>query len=406
MKKSRIISVALTLALVLTTVFAGTQSVFADTAKDKIKADAPAIGAKFQSGTTMKAAEEDIVVPAVNLNSKSSAKIYPTVAYSSANLIYTKVSIPKAGTFSFGIWAGAPGAVGLYNSIDAGAKPIKTMEVSQSDFSNDDYDTFNVKVSKGGTYYLVFGSSSSTPAQSAFDAYYAPAGGTPSKNVAYYGSSIGSNYSYYKAKATATGYLTISFPAGTDGDYSKYSVKLMNSSKSKNLFKGVVTVDKYGRNFITYAGVPKGTYYIGIKTTEDYYKVKWNFTKVSENSGSTRAKAKNIYKGNTKKGTILATQTSKNADWYKIKVNSSQLVKLAFTTYTGGYSGGFRISVYSAGKTKAFGSADFYYGDPADILSLTTKINGIDTGRLQKGTYYIKVQKYGSASGFYKLQWK
>ena len=71
MKKSRIISVVLTLALVLTTVFAGTEGVFADTAKDKIKADGPAIGANFQSGTIMKAAEEDIIVPAVNLNSKS-----------------------------------------------------------------------------------------------------------------------------------------------------------------------------------------------------------------------------------------------------------------------------------------------------------------------------------------------
>lgn len=404
MKKSKIISVALTLALVLTTVFAGTEGVFADTAGNKIKMDGPTIGTTFNKGAaTMKAAEEDIVVPAVNYNSNKSAKVYPTVAYSNANLIYTKVSIPKAGTFSFAIWAGASGAVGLYSSLDASAKPIKTMNVSQSDFSDNDYDEFNVKVSKGGTYYLVFGSNSSTPSQSAFGVYYAPAGGSPSKNVAYYGSSVGSNYSYYKAKATATGYLTISFPAGTDGDYSKYSVKLMNSSKSKNLFKGVVNIDQYGRKFVTYAGVPKGTYYVAIKTTEDYYKVKWNFTKVSENSGSSRAKAKTLLKGSTKKGTVLVNQTSSNADWYKIKVNSSQTVKFAVNTLTGGYSGGIRVSVYSAGKTKAFGSYDFYYGDSAGTLNPYTEYNG---GKLAKGTYYIKVQKYGSASGFYSIQWK
>lgn len=404
MKKSRIISVVLTLTLVLTTMFAGAESVFAETTNDTIKINGPSVGASYHKETArMKAAEEDFVVPAVNYNSSNDSKVYPTVAYSSANMIYTKVSIPKAGTFSFAIWAGAPGAVGLYSSLDASAKPINTMSVSQSDFTDNDYEVFNAKVSKGGTYYLVFASTSSTPAQSAFDAYYAPAGGSPAKNVEYYGSSVGSNYSYYKVKATATGYLTITFPAGTDGDASKYSVKLMNSSKSKNLFKGVVNVDNYGRKFITYAGVPKGTYYVAIKTTEDYYKVKWNFNKVTENSGSSRSKAKTISKGSTKKGTILATQTSSNADWYKIKVNSSQTVNLAVSTLTGGYSGGIRVSVYSAGKSSAFGSYDFYYGDSAGTLNLYTDYNG---GKLAKGTYYIKVQKYGSSSGYYKLQWK
>ena len=120
-------------------------------------------------------------------------------------------------------------------------------------------------------------------------------------------------------------------------------------------------------------------------------------------SGSTRTKAKSIYKGNTKKGLITATQSSTSADWYKIKINSSQKVNLEVITKTGGYNGGIRISVFRSGKTKAFGSSDFYWDDPASTLQLYTSGYG---GRLSKGTYYIKVQKYGCGSGYYQIKWK
>ena len=62
-----------------------------------------------------------------------------------------------------------------------------------------------------------------------------------------------------------------------------------------------------------------------------------------------------------------------------------------------------RQSVFRSGKTKAFGSSDFYWDDPASTLQLYTSGYG---GRLSKGTYYIKVQKYGCGSGYYQIKWK
>ncbi len=394
MKKSRIISVALTLALVLTTVFAGTEGVFADTTMRMKGMPSTAVKALANS--------DDGSVTATDMNSTTKAPTYG-VKYSQAKPFVGAVKIPKAGTFEFNVFAGADTTIALFDSLTA-SEPIAYKDIYRST-SNEDYDSFYVNVKKAGTYYLAFYTNSSSECSSSFNAYYAP------KQVAnlklgksYWAASTNGSYVYYKVKASSTGYITMGFSSGYDGNSAKYSVKVMNSSKKKNLLKNVEVVNS-NKKLVTFAGVAKGTYYVAVKTTNPYYQINLKFKKVSENSGSSRSKAKAISKGGTKRGTILATQTSSNADWYKVKINSSQLVKLSFNTLTGGPSGGFRISVYSGSKTKSFGSADFYYGDPGDVLSLTTKINGIDTGRLQKGTYYIKVQKYGKGTGYYELKW-
>lgn len=391
MKKTKLLSLTLTLALVFTTVFAGTESIFAGTTVSAL-------------GSTVTALEDDGTVTAVNANSGETAKSW-SVSYSSASPFAVEVKIPKAGAFEFNIATNGYTRVALYDSMDA------TTPVDYTDLyavsSSDDYDTFYVKAPSAGSYYLVFYTNSSTAVSAIFNAYYAPAGNaTPTKGKTYNAASLSSTkYYYYKVTTTKTGYLTISFPWGTNGNSSSYSVKLMNSSKKTNLFKGVNTVD-YNKDYVTYAGVPKGTYYVAVKTTDTMYGINIKATYPTENSGSTRAKAKSISKGGTKKGIITATQSSSSADWYKIKVNSNQTVNLAITTKTGGYSGGLRFSVYSGSKTKAFGTAEFYYGDPSSTVNLFTTVNGVKKTYLQKGTYYIKVTKYGSGSGYYTLQWK
>lgn len=394
MKKSKIISVALTLALVLTTVFAGTEGVFADTAMRSNSSPSTVVKALADS--------DDGSITATDMNSTTKAQTY-SVTYSKDKPFAGAVKIPKAGTFEFNVVAGADTTIALYDSLTA-TEPVAYQNIYKST-SDEDYDSFYVNVKKAGTYYLAFYTNSTTECSSSFNAYYAPkqvANLKLSKN--YWAASTNGSYVYYKVKASSTGYITMSFSGGYDGNSAKYYVKVMNSSKKKNLLKSAEVVNS-GKNLVTFAGVAKGTYYVAVKTSNPYYQMNLKFKKVTENSGSSRSKAKILSKGGTKKGTILATQTSSNADWYKIKVNSSQLVKLSFNTLTGGPSGGFRISVYSGSKTKAFGSADFYYGDPGDVMSLTTKINGVDTGRLQKGTYYVKIQKYGKGTGYYELKW-
>ena len=219
-----------------------------------------------------------------------------------------------------------------------------------------------------------------------------------------YASVSGTGYRYFKITVPGTRYLRIDIPWGDGGQDAAYKIKLMNSSKKKNLLKGIVNLKKDGRGYTTYAGVPKGTYYVAVSTaTDSAYSIKVTSTKVTDKSGSTRSKANRMYKGNSRSGIITATQSSSSGDWYKLVLGSTQRVELGIITKSGGYSGGIKFSVYSGSKTKAFGTAEYYYGEPNGTLHLYTSGYG---DRLVKGTYYIKVQKYGSGSGYYKLKWK
>ncbi len=414
MRKSKLISLTLALALVLSTVFAGAESVFADTVKlpeDNITLQ----GTPFKDAAKFKAADDTTTITPVtaqNLNTVASDDLnaYTTTEYSNQGIYYA-VEIPKAGNFVFDILSvGGDTNVYLYDSLDATSYvDARRIDAAQT---TADSQTFSVQVKEAGTYYLVFQSVYGDTTQSAFTVTYVPAKSTTSSstlksNKDFYASVAGTGYRYYKVTTAGNRLLTITFPWG-DGTNSKYKVKLMNSKKTKTL-SGLKTIDS-STNYTTYAAVPKGTYYVAVSTaTDSCYSINVKQGKVTEKSGSSRSKAMSISKGNTKKGLITATQSKTSADWYKIKVNSNQKVNLDILTKTGG-AGGIKVTVYSGSKTKSMGSVEFYNGSSADsyagILELYTTINNIKMNYLQKGTYYIKVTKYGSGNGYYKIQWK
>ena len=132
--------------------------------------------------------------------------------------------------------------------------------------------------------------------------------------------------------------------------------------------------------------------------------MKVSYTSVKENSGTTKGKAKSIYKGNTKKGIINASQSSTSGDWYKFKITKSQYVKFNIDVMgnSGGGSGGLKFSFYQAGKNYAAFTKNLYGDASADIQLYTS---GYGT-KLAPGTYYIKVQKYSYGNGYYKIRWK
>ena len=407
-RKSRLLSMVLTLSLVLTTVLAGAENTFAQTSL--LPEDAQTVGVSYADAGMMKAASTDNTIAgntiaATNLNT-GTPDAYKTIAYGRDG-IYCPISIPSAGSFKIDIYSLEDTYVYLLDGLDLDAVTLKQVTVPGA-VSEEDVYSFTVRVEKGGTYFLVFQTAGYSTAQSAFTIGYIPskkAGSntTMTSGKAIYASVGGTSYRYYKITTAGLRYLTISFPWNDQDTSVKYKVKLMDSKKKKNLLKGVVTVGE-GRNYVTYAAVPKGTYYVAVSTAEDSsYQIKVSATKVSENSGSTRTKAKRIYKGGTKSGLITATQSSTSGDWYKLVIGSSQTVKLDVITKTGGYNGGIKVSVYSGSSSKAFGTAEYYYGYPESELTLYTSGYG---GLLKKGTYYIKVQKYGCGSGYYKIKWK
>ena len=428
MKTSKkLLSLSLSAALVFTTVFAGAESIFAETSVTEKDCPAPlelaenctldfenaeTAGAVKATGVnaSLQAMTEMQSVTAVNINTTTEANAYKTGVYDRNNLWSIPVKIPAAGNFLINLVSIGNNNVYLFDTPNPGAdtKPIAAMALPASQSDSDIY-SFSARVAKAGTYYLVFATDSYSSIQTALQVFYAKALKSGSSTAVTsgkvrYASVSGTGYRYFKITVPGTRYLRIDIPWGDGGQNAAYKIKLMNSSKKKNLLKGIVNLKKDGRGYTTYAGVPKGTYYVAVSTaTDSAYSIKVTSTKVTDKSGSTRSKANRMYKGNSRSGIITATQSSSSGDWYKLVLGSTQRVELDIITKSGGYSGGIKFSVYSGSKTKAFGTAEYYYGEPNGTLHLYTSGYG---DRLVKGTYYIKVQKYGSGSGYYKLKWK
>lgn len=428
MKTSKkLLSLSLSAALVFTTVFAGAESIFAETSVTEKDCPAPlelaenctldfenaeTAGAVKATGVnaSLQAMTEMQSVTAVNINTTTEANAYKTGLYDRNNLWSIPVKIPAAGNFLINLVSTGNNNVYLFDTPNPGAdtKPIAAMALPASQSDSDIY-SFSARVAKAGTYYLVFATDSYSSIQTALQVFYAKALKSGSSTAVTsgkvrYASVSGTGYRYFKITVPGTRYLRIDIPWGDGGQDAAYKIKLMNSSKKKNLLKGIVNLKKDGRGYTTYAGVPKGTYYVAVSTaTDSAYSIKVTSTKVTDKSGSTRSKANRMYKGNSRSGIITATQSSSSGDWYKLVLGSTQRVELDIITKSGGYSGGIKFSVYSGSKTKAFGTAEYYYGKPNGTLHLYTSGYG---DRLVKGTYYIKVQKYGSGSGYYKLKWK
>ena len=428
MKTSKkLLSLSLSAALVFTTVFAGAESIFAETSVTEKDCPAPlelaenctldfenaeTAGAVKATGVnaSLQAMTEMQSVTAVNINTTTEANAYKTGLYDRNNLWSIPVKIPAAGNCLINLVSTGNNNVYLFDTPNPGAdtKPIAAMALPASQSDSDIY-SFSARVAKAGTYYLVFATDSYSSIQTALQVFYAKALKSGSSTAVTsgkvrYASVSGTGYRYFKITVPGTRYLRIDIPWGDGGQNAAYKIKLMNSSKKKNLLKGIVNLKKDGRGYTTYAGVPKGTYYVAVSTaTDSAYSIKVTSTKVTDKSGSTRSKANRMYKGNSRSGIITATQSSSSGDWYKLVLGSTQRVELDIITKSGGYSGGIKFSVYSGSKTKAFGTAEYYYGEPNGTLHLYTSGYG---DRLVKGTYYIKVQKYGSGSGYYKLKWK
>lgn len=428
MKTSKkLLSLSLSAALVFTTVFAGAESIFAETSVTEKDCPAPlelaenctldfenaeTAGAVKATGVnaSLQAMTEMQSVTAVNINTTTEANAYKTGLYDRNNLWSIPVKIPAAGNFLINLVSTGNNNVYLFDTPNPGAdtKPIAAMALPASQSDSDIY-SFSARVAKAGTYYLVFATDSYSSIQTALQVFYAKALKSGSSTAVTsgkvrYASVSGTGYRYFKITVPGTRYLRIDIPWGDGGQDAAYKIKLMNSSKKKNLLKGIVNLKKDGRGYTTYAGVPKGTYYVAVSTaTDSAYSIKVTSTKVTDKSGSTRSKANRMYKGNSRSGIITATQSSSSGDWYKLVLGSTQRVELDIITKSGGYRGGIKFSVYSGSKTKAFGTAEYYYGEPNGTLHLYTSGYG---DRLVKGTYYIKVQKYGSGSGYYKLKWK
>ncbi len=210
------------------------------------------------------------------------------------------------------------------------------------------------------------------------------------------------DYAWIKFKPAATGYVTFTvanaslldnYTDGTWGlfDSSKKQISTIdsfNTSKDESYYKTNVYGVQKGKTYYLRVGA-----YVGASITA-------KFTKVSENSGAKKSKAKTIKKGKTVKGIIVAN--SKTSDWYKFKVTKNQYLKISYSAKTN-YA--IKMTVYEG--TRNIGSVNPNYTNSKTqstyvVNSRTNKKTKVKAGT----TYYVQVSRYNTnSSGYYTLKW-
>ena len=214
---------------------------------------------------------------------------------------------------------------------------------------------------------------------------------------------VSGNYTWLKYTPKSDGYLTVkvSAPEGVT-EPSKGYLALYSSTKSivlssKSIFYNTeYSANPYWRQIAF--GLQKGrTYYIRVKG-ENGVKLSRTFKKVKQTSGISREKAKKLSKNKTI--TAIVPAGISNTDWYKVTLTKKQRLNLYYNVKT---RGSFKISIYSS--KQLIGSKNLYYTQKLRKLTLYIKTSGKKTG-LDKGTYFIKVERANSdSSGYYKLKW-
>jgi len=413
--KKKLISIGLSLTLVLTTVLASGISVFAtETQSESQPVYFPGVPA----------VTDDAHIPenyhAIDLDDPASVEILQEklTYFDCSRQLEIKISKPGYYVFSTEIYAAEKNCMITAELLDPNGKIVESTEgptaLSIVDPESGMYANVlsSMKpIHKTGTYTLQVTTANGEQAIAGFLAMYFPTSSKSSPvNVSGKGwltfSNTSNDYSWYKVTMPKNGYITVDLDdsGSTPNKADKYSVRLYNAAKSKCLSGGSETVSK-GNDYTTYYGVKKGTYYIRVyNTTADYFNLKVTRSYPTEKSGSSKSTAKRIYKGGTaKKGTVNATQSSTYGDYYYFKLTKKQRVNLSVVGKSGGYAGGLKVSIYKKGKAKAIDSFIMPKNYGTDTVRLE---NGNGSTYLSAGTYYIKIQKYKSGSGYYSIKWK
>lgn len=301
-----------------------------------------------------------------------------------------------------GVLSLAVAATGLSDSVDFALYSDQncTMMVGTSDFLTTAYlsASKDYTVTTAGTYYLKLSWRYSVPDNSSVIGVAA---------YAYSGAEVTINDSYqaiYTGDSTLTNYHKLVLASDSlvtlfgnsyytsDGSAASLSLNLCDSNK--------ITLDDpymYSSNMYceTYA-LKKGTYYVSTNTNSPY-QLKATVTKVKDQSGASRSKAKLIKKKKTVKGMVALSEGTGKSDWFKVKLTKRSKLKLAWKARCTG-SGSLKLQVIPANSNYRLYNDTVYMSNENGGVTSKTKLN--------KGTYYIKISKsYGDYSGSYSLKY-
>lgn len=192
---------------------------------------------------------------------------------------------------------------------------------------------------------------------------------------------------YYKVVVSKEGSLTINF----ESEYSGY-ITLCNSKK-----KAISEEESFLDGEVCFA-VEKGTYYYKITNNSDLYRIKSTFATITDNSGTTQKKAKQLTAGKTFKGCLTASDKTSTVDYYKITISKSQEVSITLIGDVS--SGSINYEFYGNNISGSISGSISTLNDDESFSAETWS-----STELPKGTYYIKLYKDNSkTSGTYSIK--
>lgn len=203
---------------------------------------------------------------------------------------------------------------------------------------------------------------------------------------------------YHRFTVSKTGYITVYGYSCSDYSSSKYSIGVqLYNSKKKPLETNRTYISSYSKPaYKTYYAVKKGTYYIAVRDRN--YKLKYSFTALTDKSGATQAKATAVGKGKRAVGLLVAGESGKKVDWFKIRLTKNQKINFTFSSKS---NDDVRFQVVPAD------SRVMVWGSSVYVKNTTKKIP--TQNAFPAGTYYIKVSRMlddASTSGYYSFSWK
>lgn len=247
---------------------------------------------------------------------------------------------------------------------------------------------------KKGTYYLRFPNNTYNLDVFMFS--------NETKNITGSGFSTGycdhRNALVYNYTPQEDGYLVLS---ESELSFNTSSVMLQLCDAKGNPLTEANSFSKFLENDQIYAVAGKKTYQIKMTSIDtngtSFFQLYYKFTARKENSGDKKKKAVAVTLGKTVEGTVLAAESEKKTDWYKIKIKKNS--KLQFQ-YSGSVSSGAIVfDVYDSKGNALMTSGSINCIDGSGNATLHKKTGGSTLG---KGTYYVKVTKNIKAtSGIY-----
>ncbi|SHO49218.1 hypothetical protein [Anaerocolumna xylanovorans] len=205
----------------------------------------------------------------------------------------------------------------------------------------------------------------------------------------------------YKITVKTTGYLVVDVNPADTSTGGKASFRLLDKNK-KAITKSSTVYNaqeddstEYGP-VEKYYTVPAGTYYIQVTASDSIYELVGSLEKCKTNAGPSKAKAKSLKVMKTfANGYFTTADSTAEVDWYKFTANSNQFIQV-YMRYV--LDGKFDYEVLnSKGKVLYKLSKGFTSKEGAYQVAYSNYFD--------KGTYYIKIYKSGTASSVsYTLQ--